>query len=181
MPAWIVARTPTSPSTSLYVQDGLIGHLDAIENAGAGAHETAPTTWKDLTGNHVFNCYNGSSFSSDAWVGNRSRSVNAISARPLGALKNKAFTLEMVIMHPASPIAASGYEKWAVFGDDSNRMLMLEIRTMNSQNPVVQGLQYRANGYSHDCEIPNGKGTTTQWGQRYCLSITCDGTMHIGS
>lgn len=174
--AWIVARTPTSPATSLYVQDGLIGHLDAIENGGAGVHTAAPSTWKDLTGNHVFTCVNGAGFSSDAWVGNGSRSVNTVSARPLGALKNRAFTLEMVIMHPSSPIAASGYEKWAVFGDDSNRALMLEIRTMNSQNPVVQGLQYRANGYNHACEIPNGKGKTTQWGRRHCLSITCDGT-----
>ena len=176
VPAWIVARTPTSPATSLYVQDGLIGHLDAIENGGAGVHTAAPSTWKDLTGNHIFTCVNGAGFSSDAWIGNGSRSVNTVSARPLGALKNWAFTLEMVIMHPESPIAASGYEKWAVFGDDSNRALMLEIRTMNSQNPVVQGLQYRANGYNPCCEIPNGNGTTTQWGQRHCLSIVCDGT-----
>ena len=122
-PAWIVARTPISPATSLYVQDGLIGHLDAIENGGSGVHDTSPVTWKDLTGNHVFTCANGAGFSSDAWVGNGSRSVNTVSARPLGALKNRAFTLEMVIMHPESPIASSGYEKWAVFGDDANRAL----------------------------------------------------------
>ena len=172
-PAWIVARTPTSPSTSLYVQDGLIGHLDAIENGGSGTHIAAPSTWKDLTGNHVFACVNGAAFSSDAWVANGSSSVKTTSLLALNALKKKAFTLEMVIMHPESPVEK--YEKWAVFGNDSNRQLTLDIRTVNSSNPVVQGLQYRANTYSTGCEIPDGHGTTTAWNRRQCLSITCDG------
>ena len=175
MPARIVARTATSPATSLYVQDGLIGHLDAIENGGAGVHNASPSTWTDLTGNHTFTCANGAAFSSDAWVGNASRYVKTTSPRALGALMRKAFTLEMVIMHPETPIDPSGYEKWAVFGNDSKRQLMVEIRTMNSKNPVIQGLQYRADGYSHSCEVPNGKGTTTAWGRRHCVSVTCDG------
>ena len=33
-----------------YVTEGLIGHWDAIENAGPGVHETEPMVWKDLTG-----------------------------------------------------------------------------------------------------------------------------------
>ena len=33
-----------------YVQDGLIGHWDGIDNAGTGTHDPAATTWKDLTG-----------------------------------------------------------------------------------------------------------------------------------
>ena len=175
MPARIVARTATSPATSLYVQDGLIGHLDAIENGGAGVHNAAPTTWTDLTGKHAFDCANGAAFSSDAWVGNASRYVKTTSPLSLGALKRKAFTLEMVIMHPETPIDPSGYEKWAVFGNDSKRQLMVEIRTMNSKNPVIQGLQYRTDGYNHACEVPNGKGTTTAWGRRHCVSVTCDG------
>ena len=175
MPARIVARTATSPATSLYVQDGLIGHLDAIENGGAGVHNASPSTWTDLTGKHAFDCANGAAFSSDAWVGNASRYVKTTSPLSLGALKRKAFTLEMVIMHPETPIDPSGYEKWAVFGNDSKRQLMVEIRTMNSQNPVIQGLQYRTDGYNHACEVPNGKGTTTAWGRRHCVSVTCDG------
>ena len=175
MPARIVARTATSPATSLYVQDGLIGHLDAIENGGAGVHNASPSTWTDLTGKHAFDCANGAAFSSDAWVGNASRYVKTTSPRALGALMRKAFTLEMVIMHPETPIAASGYEKWAVFGNDSKRQLMVEIRTMNSKNPVIQGLQYRTDGYNHACEVPNGKGKTTAWGRRHCVSVTCDG------
>ena len=175
MPARIVARTATSPATSLYVQDGLIGHLDAIENGGAGVHNASPSTWTDLTGKHAFDCANGAAFSSDAWVGNASRYVKTTSPLSLAALKRKAFTLEMVIMHPETPIDPSGYEKWAVFGNDSKRQLMVEIRTMNSKNPVIQGLQYRTDGYNHACEVPNGKGTTTAWGRRHCVSVTCDG------
>ena len=173
-PAWIVARTPTSAATSLYVQNGLIGHLDAIDNGGAGVHAASPSTWKDLTGNHTFTLVNGSAFSSNAWVGNGSRFINSISARALGALKNQAFTLEMVIMHPSSPIASSGYEKWATFGNDSNRGLMVDIRTMNSQNPLIQGLQYRANSYDKACAL--AKGTKTAWNRRQSVAVVCDGT-----
>ena len=36
---------------SAYVQDGLAAHWDAIENAGAGQHDAAATTWVDLSGN----------------------------------------------------------------------------------------------------------------------------------
>ena len=92
------------PSTSLYVQDGLIGHLDAIENGGAGVHETAPSAWTDLTGNQTFTLVNGSAFSADAWVGNSNRYITATSPKALAALQNTAFTLEMVISHPASPV-----------------------------------------------------------------------------
>ena len=89
------------PSTALYVQNGLIGHLDAIENGGTGVHSAAPTTWTDLTGNQTFTCVNGSSFTADAWVGNSSRYITASSDKALAALQNKAFTLEMVVSHPA--------------------------------------------------------------------------------
>ena len=61
-----LAYGDTLPSTSLYVQNGLIGHLDAIENGGTGVHSAAPTTWTDLTGNQTFTCVNGSSFTADA-------------------------------------------------------------------------------------------------------------------
>ena len=53
------------PSTSLYVQNGLIGHLDAIDNGGVGVHVAAPATWTDLAGNHTFTNVNGAAFSSD--------------------------------------------------------------------------------------------------------------------
>ena len=36
-----------------YVQSGLIGHWDAIDNVGTGVHDANATTWKDLTGLHA--------------------------------------------------------------------------------------------------------------------------------
>lgn len=37
-------------STFGYVQDGLMCHLDAIDNAGRGVHNSSATMWKDLSG-----------------------------------------------------------------------------------------------------------------------------------
>ena len=97
------------PSTSLYVQNGLIGHLDAIDNGGVGVHVAAPATWTDLAGNHTFTNVNGAAFSSDAWVGNASRYILSSSAKAFAALQNKAFTLEMVVKHPATPVNSFEY------------------------------------------------------------------------
>ena len=88
--AYGVSWGDTLPA-SLYVQDGLIGHLDAIENGGAGVHVAAPTEWTDLTGNQTFTLVNGSAFSADAWVGNSNRYITATSPKALAALQNKAF------------------------------------------------------------------------------------------
>lgn len=49
-----VAASPAATFSSAdYVQSGLIGHWDAIDNAGLGIHDTNSTTWKDLTGRHA--------------------------------------------------------------------------------------------------------------------------------
>lgn len=37
-----------------YVQDGLIGHWDAIDNVGVGIHSNTTNIWKDLVGNRDF-------------------------------------------------------------------------------------------------------------------------------
>ena len=52
----VAAYGDSLPSTSLYVQDGLIGHLDAIENGGVGVHNNSPSEWTDHTGNQTFYC-----------------------------------------------------------------------------------------------------------------------------
>ena len=38
-------------TSSDYVQDGLVAHWDAIDNAGVGTHSSDTTTWVDLCGN----------------------------------------------------------------------------------------------------------------------------------
>ena len=37
-------------SAASYAQDGLVGHWDGIENAGAGLHDATTNYWVDLTG-----------------------------------------------------------------------------------------------------------------------------------
>ena len=39
-------------TSSSYVQDGLVGQYDGIDNQGTGTHDPAATTWKDLVGNN---------------------------------------------------------------------------------------------------------------------------------
>lgn len=46
-----VALQAVFTSTAKYVQDGLIGFWDAIENVGFGRHDSAAGAWTDLTGN----------------------------------------------------------------------------------------------------------------------------------
>ena len=44
---------PEAPLTSSsYVQDGLVGQYDGIDNAGTGSHVPTATTWKDLAGDN---------------------------------------------------------------------------------------------------------------------------------
>ena len=176
MVAGIAAAEGNLPPASLYVQDGLIGHLDAIENGGAGVHVAAPTEWTDLTGNQTFTLVNGSAFSADAWVGNSNRYISATSPKALAALQNKAFTLEMVISHPTEP-QSNAFEYWTYFGHENgnNRNLTMEIRHVNSKNPLVSGLQYRAKAYYDFVKIPETTGLTA-WGKRQHLTVVCDGT-----
>ena len=51
--AGVAASPAATVSSADYVQSGLIGHWDAIDNAGLGVHDANSTTWKDLTGRHA--------------------------------------------------------------------------------------------------------------------------------
>ena len=39
-------------TSSSYVQEGLVGQYDGIDNQGTGTHDSTATTWKDLVGNN---------------------------------------------------------------------------------------------------------------------------------
>ena len=39
-------------TSSSYVQDGLVGQYDGIDNQGTGTHDSTATTWKDLVGDN---------------------------------------------------------------------------------------------------------------------------------
>ena len=53
------SRIQAIPSTSAYIQNGLIVMYDGIENAGAGQHSDSATIWKDLVGSNDLTLYGG--------------------------------------------------------------------------------------------------------------------------
>ena len=83
-----IAKTPSS---SLYVQDGLVAMWDAIENIGPGQHDATSTIWKDLIGNADFKCETGSV--SDSWI-RYSKSVQITIENPL--VTDYPFTIQGV-------------------------------------------------------------------------------------
>ena len=48
--AGMMGAAAAATSTADYVQDGLVGHWDGIDNAGTSTHDPNATKWKDLTG-----------------------------------------------------------------------------------------------------------------------------------
>lgn len=50
-------------SNADYVQDGLVTHFDAIDNAGTGAHVANATQWKDLKGSATITLKSGATWS----------------------------------------------------------------------------------------------------------------------
>lgn len=69
-----------SYSASSYVQDGLIGQYDGIENAGVGVHGS-PEQWKDLIGNNDLLLEN-ITWGDDGAIYNGSNSVAYLSSLP---------------------------------------------------------------------------------------------------
>jgi hypothetical protein len=55
----------TTISAKSYVQDGLILHLDGIENVGYGKHESSPSGWKNLVGDNEMTFNAATSFDSN--------------------------------------------------------------------------------------------------------------------
>lgn len=53
-------------STKDYVQDGLVFHLDALDNRGTGVHDAGATAWKCLKTGKEVELAAGESFSDDA-------------------------------------------------------------------------------------------------------------------
>ncbi|MBO7721747.1 MAG: hypothetical protein J6T01_04990 [Kiritimatiellae bacterium] len=52
----IMLMTADGMPASAYIQGGLVVHFDGIDDAGAGVHDSAATTWKDISGNGNPDC-----------------------------------------------------------------------------------------------------------------------------
>ena len=74
---WAFTASADIPA-SAYVQDGLVVQFDGIENAGAGTHDAAATTWKDLSGKGRDGAISGSY----AWLENGLQ-INSVTGKGL--------------------------------------------------------------------------------------------------
>lgn len=152
----------------------LLAHFDGILNAGASAaHETSPAEWVNLAAGG-FNLATNKApvFSYDAWVADKASYFTSDSDDVKNALAAKSFTLEMMISNPGGQVANS-YEYWAYFGNDgSHRQLVVDLRQKDSSNPLVQGVQYRENGWNNRSKVT--AGSTTKWNRRQYVAVVCD-------
>jgi hypothetical protein len=155
-------------------ENSLLAHFDGILNAGVNAaHETSPDKWVNLVDGGVNLVKHGdAAFKGDAWVSDGSSCFTNSFENVLKALKDKKFTLEMMISHPNKQ---NEYEYWAFFGDGTHRNLSVDFRSNNSKNPLVQGLQYRAAEWNKKATIANSNGNTTKWNTRQYIAVVCDG------
>ena len=171
------APDPVPSFATLYAQSGtanLLLHLDAVENAGVGLHETSPATWVNLAGDGITLTKAGAAtFGEDAWNANGSSYFSGVSDALMTALtgNSAALTVELVISHPSSQ---NQYENWVYLGSSTSRNLTIDMRSNNSENPIVQGVQYRATKWDGAASVT--KGTKTSWDKRTYIAVVCDGT-----
>lgn len=164
-----------------YIQTtGLIGHFDGIYNAGRkAAHSAGASTWVDLTGKFNLTRSGTSGFSADSWVANGSTFYTGSSAGPRDALIAGKFTLEMMISSPE--IGSSSYGTWVFLGNNNDRQLCVDMRSANSQNPLIQGIQYLGgNSWNNDAVVADSGGAKTKWNTRQYIAVVCDGNTANG-
>lgn len=105
-------------SAKSYVDTGLVGHWDAVQNvAYDAAHETGASTWTDLSGNGLnIPVPTGASFSADALTTVRrygsSSSGNWAGSKAYAAFKNADYTVEIAFnqIEPTPTWGAGGYQ-----------------------------------------------------------------------
>lgn len=89
-------------SSKSYIQDGLVAHWDAIENAGYGQHDNAATVWKDLVGGYDFNLTAGRSrWDANAYVPTNSTGTSASVPTEKGLTTSKYKTFEVCSSAPS--------------------------------------------------------------------------------
>lgn len=82
---------------SAYVQTGLVGHWDGIENAGAGTHDNAATAWSDLAGGigDATRMSDKVVWQDDCWTNGVDGAPFEVDSDFAKALSTKCFTLEV--------------------------------------------------------------------------------------
>ena len=80
-------------SNADYVQDGLVTHFDAIDNAGTGAHVSNATAWRELKGSASITLQSGASWG-DKYL-NSGTTRHSIANMP--AYNRDSMTMEAVV------------------------------------------------------------------------------------
>ena len=83
---FLVGSALAATTAKNYVQNGLVAHWDAIENAGYGQHDNAATAWKDLKGAHDLTIVNSEATWEEAALYPPQKGYSAI-AQDLGSPK----------------------------------------------------------------------------------------------
>lgn len=99
---------PFTYSARDYVQDGLIGLYDAVENAGWGTHDVHAATWKNLVGTTVMGDLDVTNLKAHTWgdtaltlTSGGVKDETGLLLTP-GSVSLTSFTFEMIVKTPAN-------------------------------------------------------------------------------
>jgi hypothetical protein len=149
-----------------YVQDGLIGHWDGVENAGLWTHDSSATIWKDVSGNGYDATQRvtsaGWNWIEDAYVGTeRNNHGFLLPAAIHTALKNNitGHTIEVVFKPSASAISSK--TRSTIFGQYLSSGMNMEFsphktgyfRVYYNAAPDVDTTAWKSNSGRMTCAV----------------------------
>lgn len=101
----IITRKATLVIGNPYIQDGLIAMYDGIWNAGLGKHNSAATTWRDLTGNG----YDAVRYGAPSWGDNCAVLHGGIDSFRTGSLFGMPKDVTLEVVYHADIISSPQY------------------------------------------------------------------------
>ena len=118
---------------SAYVQDGLVGLWDGIENAGAQSHDNQATVWKDLSGNGNDGTVSSNvSWTDNGWTNSSDGQPVTVGSAIAGTLQKSPYTIEMIV----TPTALT--RRFTYFGNYSSQGFGLENYYGNGANGTIR-------------------------------------------
>lgn len=95
-------------ASAAYVTDGLVLHYDAIDNAGAGVHDSSATSWKELTGRGLdFDLPSGAAWGDDCISFPRVGQTRSVLGSDFTDMTQQDFTFEFVVrLDPSEDFSA---------------------------------------------------------------------------
>ena len=157
--AGVLSALADDSSTSDYVQDGLVAHWDAIDNAGAGVHDGAATAWTDLKGGRQFTLSGATWGSNYVLFSGKSGSGGAVAdAADLLAFDSAvtARTVEVVFEYATHDYGMSG----AVFVGTTASRIALGAKFGSYNDKALQGLPvFQSDTPGYEVDLTAGPNT----------------------